>query len=644
MSLIINKLRIEGKNYRRTLSFDNSLNIIAGDIYSGKSLILRLIDYSLGKSQISLEAQKELKGSCDEVYLEININNSLYTIKRNLKSNTSKFYIYFTNLNNIGNFTPKVLTADEYSKFLLNLLNIPQYKLLKHRANSKSKTTEIISIRDVFRFCYIPQHDFGTNNFLAQNDINKFRKNKPTLDLILDLIIDDKKGIKDLVMQKTNEKIENEKMVDSLKTYISESDIEAIDMLFEKETIIKNELLGFIESKKEIKKTIITQKGDTNTMFTKLNHDLNDTIEKISLLDQEIKSINLDIASKNNLKHKFLQEINDVEMTREANFYLKESEQEVKCPLCNATHLNKAMSSSYDNESLNIIVKELQSKIFTLKSITEINLQKKFEKEKMIEYFNSRKNLIKSALTSYNDNLDIPMLSELEAIETMIYKCRQGLVELRENIKIHNKIREKESIVASLNKELEDLQIKLDNLFKNNEFRNTILDALNLNYINLIKEIGIPEKENGTCISKSDFIPYYDNASVYQHDSGGILASIQIAFLGALLKLTTDSKYKILHPNFLMLDTIGKYLGKNKGITFNDENIIIMDDNVYNNIYDTLITLSNHCQIIVVENTPRPCDGKYIKYIFTKQRIDNQNSSIGLIDFDKNEISINEFI
>ena len=57
MSLIINKLRIEGKNYRRTLSFDNSLNIIAGDIYSGKSLILRLIDYSLGKSQISLEAQ-----------------------------------------------------------------------------------------------------------------------------------------------------------------------------------------------------------------------------------------------------------------------------------------------------------------------------------------------------------------------------------------------------------------------------------------------------------------------------------------------------------------------------------------------------------------------------------------------------------
>ena len=41
---------LDGPEYRRTLAFDKGLNVISGEATSGKSLVLKLIDYCLGKS------------------------------------------------------------------------------------------------------------------------------------------------------------------------------------------------------------------------------------------------------------------------------------------------------------------------------------------------------------------------------------------------------------------------------------------------------------------------------------------------------------------------------------------------------------------------------------------------------------------
>ncbi len=357
----------------------------------------------------------------------------------------------------------------------------------------------------------------------------------------------------------------------------------------------------------------------------------------------KLNDINLEILSKTNLKMNFSEEIEEAEMTKEANFYLKESEQEVRCPLCNSSHINKSVDSLYDNDSLNAIIKDSKNKIESLTNIINEFVYKKLEIEKKLKYFDSKKTLVMEAIQSYTEDLDIPMLSEIETIETLIYKSRQSLVKIKENIKMYNKIKEKEIIIEKLDNDLIELQKKLDALFQDVEIIEKILETFNKYYIELLKQIDIPIGEDGTYLSEKDYIPYYDNASVYQHDSGGILASIQIAFLGALLKINSDSNFNTLHPNFILLDTIGKYLGKNKDIYLDDDTKIdIMDENVYNNIYDVLIELSNQSQIIVVENTPRSCDSKFIKYIFTKQNSNNKiNSSIGLVDLNENEFYSN---
>ncbi|HAT4276850.1 TPA: hypothetical protein I9084_002483, partial [Clostridium perfringens] len=109
----INKLRVEGDKYRRTLEFNKGLNIISGDIYSGKSLVLRLIDYIFGKGDINLNVQVALDKYCDKVFLEVEINGQVYTLRRNLKRLKTKFYIYYCNINLVSEYTPKVVGKNE---------------------------------------------------------------------------------------------------------------------------------------------------------------------------------------------------------------------------------------------------------------------------------------------------------------------------------------------------------------------------------------------------------------------------------------------------------------------------------------------------------------------------------------------------
>jgi DNA repair ATPase RecN len=83
-NLRISKLILEGEKYKRTLVIDKSLTIIKGDGFSGKSLFLKLIEYCLGsKSEsIDLTVQTELDQYCDVVFLEITINDKIYTLSR----------------------------------------------------------------------------------------------------------------------------------------------------------------------------------------------------------------------------------------------------------------------------------------------------------------------------------------------------------------------------------------------------------------------------------------------------------------------------------------------------------------------------------------------------------------------------------
>lgn len=179
--------------------------------------------------------------------------------------------------------------------------------------------------------------------------------------------------------------------------------------------------------------------------------------------------------------------------------------------------------------------------------------------------------------------------------------------------------------------QLDGLKIKLKEMDEKSKRKKQIMKELNSAYLSNMKKM----KYNDTTasfIDEEDYIPYYKNASVYEHESGGLLECMQLSYLDAII----SNSSAIFHPKLLILDSISKYFGTNK----NEQNVqvedanVINDPEVYLNIYYMLVDLSEKAQIIIVENTPPDEMLRYVRYSF-------RNGEKGFIDLSKNEFLSN---
>ncbi|RGL32848.1 hypothetical protein DXC69_17115 [Paenibacillus polymyxa] len=152
------------------------------------------------------------------------------------------------------------------------------------------------------------------------------------------------------------------------------------------------------------------------------------------------------------------------------------------------------------------------------------------------------------------------------------------------------------------------------------------MEFLNKEYRALLKKFNFSTDPLVDYINTDSYMPYYHDASVFDHESGGLVMCIQIAYLGAILKLKIDQP-ELNHPGLLMFDTVSKYLGINSDVT-DDERL---DPQSYRAIYSFLIELQDNVQIIIVDNTPPEIASEFIKYEFYR------NDLKGFINMDLNE-------
>lgn len=639
----INKLRIEGDEYRRTLEFKSGLNIISGDIYSGKSLVLRLIDYALGKGEVNLKVQRALDKYCDKIFLEIEIDNKKYTIRRSLKKDKTNFYLYYCQLTSISEYTPRVLKKKDLSIILMDLLEIPIIRLLKNKKQSIDKELETLTIRDIFRFTYIDQHDLGTHNFL-KGQKSEARKNKYAFEVMMNFIEEDKKGIKEQIAKINNEINENRRTINGLTQFLKEGEFSDLSKLMQQRNHIDSKIKKLNLKKRLLINNMKNHRVNDNPIYQKLLEDRNNKILEIKKIEKNIKENQLELYSRKNLLKSYEKELSDIKATQEANYYFETIKHKMKCPLCKS-EVDVVDDNSISEETFVGMYKELEEKMAMIRAMIE-NLILSIRKMKQEKgYYINKIETISTLLDKYNSNNgeEINIINEIEGINKLSSNLKDEFIRYQEAIKIHNKIEEKNQENINKEKRLLGLNTKLDELLTDIKFKKNVLLSINEEYRLLLTNLGYKVDENDTYISSDDYIPYYNGASVYEHDSGGLLVCIQISYLGALIKTYIEHEdFKIKYPNFLMLDTIGKYLGAYKSIYVSDsETVEIMDEETYKGIYDLLSDIGEKTQVIIVDNTPPQEEGKYIRYIFKNETKSREAiSESGLIDLSKNEYNV----
>lgn len=639
--ITLQKLIVQGISYRRTIKFNKDLTIISGEKTSGKSLILSLIDYCLGKkSKIDLNVQLELDAKCDQVFLELKIDHEIITLNRLLKEKQSKISIYFCAFENLDEYTPKTLEIQDAMKILMHKLNVNEYKLIRYQKHSNKKEIETVSFRDIFRYVYIHQHELGTGDFLEKKNTFKSNKNPHAFKMMFNLVDVDKDTLNEQLVKVQNDIEETRRELFGLNSYLKDLDVTDRIILQAKSDKLNSE----IELQKKSKASVIeksrmkSNNNNENKMYINLKNDLNIISNEIFEYKRKKRHLQLSISSKEILLEEYLEEQKEIEETMELNYKLTIPDQSIECPLCNSTVPNHLHNKVHERENAEVtlqkIKKQIINKIKLVKGLNDKESSQIEELDKEIAKLSKKQSIFNEALIEYSKQTEVPFLSQIDSINVIINRLTKNHEVLKEGLRIHNKIEEKNKLIENL-KAAETRLIKdIEALKVSDEYKNKVFSSLDKEYKAFMKRLKYNTKGE-TYIHQEQMIPYYNGASVYSHESGGLLECMQISFLGAILKSKTKG-FGTGHPGFLLLDSISKYVGTlKKDEKVEDPELMIEkinDPEVYDEFYKILIELSTEHQIILVENTPPDkYDSTYTKYTF-------YTGEKGFIDEQKNEI------
>ncbi|MGD6777700.1 hypothetical protein [Sutcliffiella horikoshii] len=641
--IILQNLVVQGINFRRTIKFNNDLTIISGEKTSGKSLILSLIDYCLGKSsKIDLKVQPELDDKCDQVFLEMKIDNEVLTVNRMLKEKHSKISIYFCSFKNLDEYTPKTLDTQDAMKILMNKLNINEYKLIRHQKHSHKKEIETVSFRDIFRYVYIHQHELGTGDFLGKKNTFKAYKNPHAFKMMFNLVDVDKDTLNEQLVKVQNDIDETRRELFGLNSYLKDLDVTNRIELQSKSDRIATDIKEQRQLKIDTleKNRTKSNNDEENKMYIKLKNDSNEISNKIIDCQNKKRYLQLSVGSKEILLQEYSIELKEIEETLELNYKLIIPDQSVECPLCSSRVLNHIHNKVHDStnaeRTLNKIRKQITNKIELVKDLIENEKLKIEELDKEIGILLKKQSVFKDALIEYSKKTDVPFLSQIDSINIIINRLTKEHETLKEGLRMHHKIEEKNKLIEDLKAAEKRLIKEIDALKVSDNEKEKIFSFLDKEYKGYMDRLKY-DTSYESYIHQEQMIPYYNGASVYSHESGGLLECMQLSYLGAILKSKTMG-YGTGHPGFLILDSLSKYVGTLKKADTNESKnpqslkTKINDPEVYEEFFKILVELSTDHQIILVENTPPDqYDELYTKYTF-------YTGEKGLINEEENEI------
>ena len=153
--LIVQRLIVQGKSKSYYSKFEEGLNLIWGDMDSGKSSILNLIDYCLGGKNLNL-LYDEMASHGRIALLELDLNGKIYTFERDILNENGPIKVHTGASELRSTKFPMLMSASStkempdgwVSDFILDNLGIPKVKIKESRIREDSDSDRL-SFRDL---------------------------------------------------------------------------------------------------------------------------------------------------------------------------------------------------------------------------------------------------------------------------------------------------------------------------------------------------------------------------------------------------------------------------------------------------------------------------------------------------------------
>ncbi|EAP1994656.1 exonuclease SbcC, partial [Salmonella enterica] len=349
------------------------------------------------------------------------------------------------------------------------------------------------------------------------------------------------------------------------------------------------------------------------------------------------------------LKNDYKNDINKIQAIHTANSKIGQlTNVKCNCPICDNIITINNDDSVFLNSKTEKLDEELNSLLRRVKSIDELIVNLATEGQSLAQ----ERSVLEDDLAKVAEMIDTeaeemitPFLTQRDALVKELADIRNRRGNLVSSLRVRNHQDDILTLQAKLKENLSKLSEQLERLKKDAPDISGILSSLG-DYLNdFLAKINIKNR-TGISISPSTYSAIVRNRDYFNITSGGLRTLISIGYISSLLKYSIVND--INHPRFLLLDTVGKYLGKSTKYKYMSETDSTADlkegtsdPEKYEQIFNSLIDISNYaqqkstpCQIIVVDNdVPEKLAGR-LKAITVAQFSSTGENNLppGLID------------
>jgi hypothetical protein len=621
-SILINHLIVVGRKKNYKVDFEPGVNIIYGDSATGKSSILNLIDYLLGAKHFSL--YPEIEAVARYAVLDVTLNEDRYTIKRDIFDPSKPIEVFPCEYSKIEKYRPKKFLPNFqpnsrypdlgfYSEFLFDALNFSNVKIKESPTKDDSKLVRL-SFRDLFKYCYVDQDELGSKKFLRPDSYPLQVRFREVFKYIFNTLDSNVANLDSQISSKSKERKKLETIFSTVSDFLRESEFGSMPALDSEITITDKE----VEELQEKIKQLNTSQTVDEEVYKSIKAALSDIALNKKALLQNMQEAELKIDRFTRLKNEYLNDIAKFKASLAAKEVIGEVSKEITlCPVCdNGLEVDAALEKFDINPN-----DKIKHEINVLKRRSKDTVQLVHDTRQKWEAFkvelrdlDSAESNARKLMEDNTKDLSTPYLAERDMYVKKIGELTQKRKDLVERLKIRNQHNHLTATIKSLDIRIGQLKEQLEELRKTAPSMVDVLSNLADNLKDYLTSIKI-KSPTGISYDDKSFSPKLRDIEYPNITSGGLRTIVGIGYLCSFMQEALNST--ISYPSFLMIDTVGKYLGKTKeqkykteeSSTLADVSEAVSDPDKYQNIFEYIIKLASSyekknrtCQFILVDN------------------------------------------
>lgn len=629
------------------------LSVIAGRTNTGKTSILRFIEYVLGAKDFP--SHREVLRQVRSAALEVQTPDGLFTIERALEAN--RVHVYPGGYNSIDPLSATALivepTSDpeSISQFILTTVGLQDVDL-KEAPTRDESGVDRLSFRDLIWTCLYLNERVGSQQLLHAGNVMKNIKLRQVVDAIFGVHDNERADLARRVKDAAANLEAQRRALEHLTEFVAQQQPKSAEQLATEARELDIEL-GQIED--QITELEARERAASNfasemrtfraTLATRANRSAARVRDRVSQLDRF-----------GSLRAQYADDIRKLTMLVEAESLFDQLSVNV-CPACfsklaEPPHLDDGVCSlCHTDTRAPVTTGDDVASETSLRAISVVGSVEAAAKElraakrryKELDEYWQRLSAELAAFRATADadaDADADAASRLDAAtkdalspfiaeRTELATRRQATLvqrsQVTQGIKLHTGLEARQTAYVRADRHLEALR-KQQRDAKQRPDRDRVISDISARYRYILETIQYPKVSEAGALPPyidSNLVPYVRGQHFREASSGG---QVLVTLAWALAVFEVAYETGAAHPGVLMIDTPQKNLGGQADDTeFADIHLV---EAIYDHVLEWLDNAGQGAQVIIVDNTPPVNADDHVRVRYTR---DPDKAPFGLI-------------